>query len=231
MFEDNSGSNFDYWQIKAGAIRKKVSEDTKGAKIRSYQIGDVKGTVCELVHAKLTGKITNVYSSHFEMSDGRQANSLNVVVNDKIVLSMSEDSQYEKSFLSKLLGVDLSKDITIAPYEFETKEGRKMVGVSLVQDNEKLTDQFFAYDEKKKEYKSLIKGFEKPTIKDFDKLKDSEKKIAIEDFKHEMKKLAIRIRDYVLEEYNKKREAIDVVTNGEPFLEEDEPIDVTDIPF
>ena len=45
-----------------------------------------------------------------------------------------------------------------------------------------------------------------------------------------MKKLAIRIRDYVLEEYNKKREAIDIVTNGEPFLEEDEPIDV-DIPF
>lgn len=233
MFEDTTSSNREYWQVKAGAIRKKVPEDTEGAKIRSYQIGDMKGTVCEIVHAKITGRLTDAYFSHYEISDGRKIDNFNIVINDQVVLSMKDDSQYTKSIIEKLLNVDLNKDITVAPYDFETKEGRKLTGVSLVQDNVKIGSSFFEYNADKKTYKSLVKGFDRPkNIKWEDYKTDNAKKIAIEEFKHEMMKLYLRINDYVMEEFEKRKEAMGLIEKAEPIVD-DSSVDVSDldIPF
>jgi len=60
---------------------------------------------------------------------------------EEFLLSLKANSMYGEDFLHKLPNVDFSKEISIKPYNFES-DGRKMTGVTLIQDDTKLTNAF-----------------------------------------------------------------------------------------
>jgi len=53
-------------------------------------------------------------------------------------LSIPIDSRFAQSFMYRMLNLDLSKPVEIVPYTFESKEGKKVSGLNLFQDGEKV---------------------------------------------------------------------------------------------
>ena len=135
-----------YLSIVGGKIRNKVTEDTPGAVLRKYELPNgTKGEKWELVYESWEGQIKSL-----RMNETEYGKYLEVEFEDA-VLSIHADSRYFGDFVKKLASADLSQAISVRPYDFEDDNKKKVVGVTLMQGETKLTDYF--YDFAKKEYK------------------------------------------------------------------------------
>lgn len=127
-----------YLSIKAGKIRQRVAEGTPNAVLRKYtnpKTGQ-EGEVWEIVYQGWRGIVRDI---QFYEGDGYE--NLNVVFDD-ITLSMSADSRYASDFIKKFAGADVQSEITITPYDFVTDDGKKKIGLSILQNEQKLQDHF-----------------------------------------------------------------------------------------
>lgn len=129
-----------YLNINQGALRQTVTEDEYGARKRTYEKkdGTVK-TVWEIVYKNWSGIIQRI-----NIKDTEYGKQMEIDFQDAR-LTIPTDSQYFGSFVKKIMGADLSEEVTIQPYDFEPEPGKRKMGIVLYQNGEKLPDYY--YDE------------------------------------------------------------------------------------
>jgi len=148
-----------------GKLREQVDETTEGAARRVVKDDDgtVKAEKWELTYPGIKGFITGV-----TLYEGDYGTNINIAVKDsndeEFTLSLKAASKFGEDFLHKLPNVDFTKEITIKPYDFE-KDGRRNSGVSLEQDEQKLTNAFNVYDKDTGEWQTLVDGYPQPDAK------------------------------------------------------------------
>lgn len=141
-----------------GLIHVEVPEDTEGAVKRDYETSDGKtGTKWEHVYNELSGKISSI-----AFFDGDFGKSLQITVEDPdggkpIMLSLGTMSGYGEDVMKKLPSVDLTKEVTFAPYSFKDDKGKSKKGITVLQDGNKIKN--FYYDDVEK---VNINGFPVP---------------------------------------------------------------------
>jgi len=154
-----------------GLLRESVPEGTEGAKLRVVKddAGVVKAEKWELTYPGITGFITGV-----TMYDGEYGSNVMIAMKDEtdeeFVVSLKAGSMYGEDFLHKLPNVDFTKEITMKCYNFEAEGGRKMTGITMIQDGNKLTNAF-NYKEND-EWVTPIEGY--PVVDDKKVPKNSE---------------------------------------------------------
>lgn len=126
-----------YLRIVGGNLVQKVDKDTPHAKRREYETKDGgKGEKWELVYMNWEGIIRGI---EFKDSDyGRNC----LIYFDDAVLTLGTGGRYFQDLASRLCGADLSKPVTLHPYNMETDSGTRS-GVVLYQDGEKLFNYFY----------------------------------------------------------------------------------------
>ncbi len=138
--------------LSDGKFHQRVDENTEGAVAREYEkdVNDAKGkkigtekvTVHDLVFSEATGMITNMY-----FLKGQFGENLIVEIDNDGAISFNGSQSYGEQLLRKLPNIDLSKPVTLAPYNF-AKNGKSNKGVTVIQDGEKLQDYYFDYENK-----------------------------------------------------------------------------------
>ena len=146
MFEgfskNESKGSGKFVSIADGKFKIKVSEGTEGAIARTKEDGT---EVHELVFDKLTAVIKDIKAVDTEWGKKIEV-SVDAQGND-YTISMSFASSYAITLLRNLTSDKFiaSKAVELAPYSFETNEGgkeKKMIGISIKQDGEKLKSRF-----------------------------------------------------------------------------------------
>jgi hypothetical protein len=135
-----------YLSVVGGNMVENSEEGVEGAVKRDYELKDgTKGTKWEILHKNLSGNITTI---NFEESKYGER----VIIKfqngeDKAQLSFPTDSKYFSDFAKKIPNADLSQEISINVFDFEPEEGKRLTGVSMKQDGEKVEN--FYWDGKK----------------------------------------------------------------------------------
>jgi len=169
------GGSMKYLRISPGAIiaEKSTEDDIKATKREYEDANGKKGYVFERQSGDISGMITNI-----TFNKGNYGEEFSIFINDQdekykltMNLAQTKDTYYANSFLSKLKGIDFSKQVTIKPYDFTTKDGKKKTLVVVTQDGEKLQNAYRDY----KTGKLLVKGY--PTISDWSNASDEEKQM------------------------------------------------------
>jgi hypothetical protein len=103
-------------------------------------------------YGKIDGKSHGITSKIYKISEGfeyegKTIDMLSVSMKDEngnyVNLQVPPKSRYYASLLGKLVGADLSKPITIKPYDFVTKDLKELTGVTIIQDGEKLENMLY----------------------------------------------------------------------------------------
>jgi len=143
-----------------GVFVKKVDKGTPNSRERTYlnPKTEKEETVTEDVVKAFTGYIRNI---ELQEQDWGEVIMVTLVEDDgnQVSLSFNADSNFGTDLMKKLPNVDFLKLVRLAPYSFETKEGKKMRGVTIEQAAEKVTSFFSEKDGDS--YKS-INGFPEP---------------------------------------------------------------------
>jgi len=171
----NTGTAKTYLSVGFGKIRQKQTENkqkvdanTPNAVCRKTQSGSESWA---LEHDFVSGKIEKI----FYKEDKEFGNSFEVTIADAMdtyQLSFTEDSRFWFDFMKKLPNIDLSKEVKITAYDFEDKEKKRRVGISIEQDGNKILS---FYEKKGEDNKwTLLHGFptgEGVDFKDKDEIK------------------------------------------------------------
>ncbi len=121
-----------------GKIHVAVSEGTEGAVEREYETSDGKtGTKFELIYTELTGMIQKV-----DFHEGDYGINLLITVGEEddekpVTLALSTESTFGEDMMKKLPNINMKKPVTLAPYSFDSKQGKKQRGISVTQSNKK----------------------------------------------------------------------------------------------
>lgn len=143
--------------IVQGKLRQKVEEGTPGAVYRTGQTpSGATYSKWEIVFPGWSGIILDIRV--FENEFGETCN----IEMDDVIISMPTDSRYFSDIIKKLAGADIQKEVTISPYDFEDKEGKRRSGVTVIQDEKKLSDHFANWENGRPTYKE---GFPQPDEK------------------------------------------------------------------
>lgn len=205
-----SGANKPFLKIVQGNISQAVDEGTEGAKLRKYELKDgTKGEKWELQFMNWTAKINNI-----AFKDSDCGHNCLVDLEDATLL-LPTNSRYFKDFAAKIMNADLSKEITIHPYDMES-DGKRLMGVSLKQEGVKLENYY--WDAENKKYKD-----EYPKV-------DEEKKE-----RHGYWKIYFtEVEGFLIDELKKLHFEMDKATETELSYDElgaDLPPELSDLPF
>jgi len=146
MFEgfskNESKGSGKFVSIADGKFKIKVPEGTEGAIIEIKEDGT---KVPKLVFDKLTAVIKDIKAVDTEW--GKKIEVAVDAQGNDYTISMSFASSYAITLLRNLTSDKFiaSKAVELAPYSFETNEGgkeKKMIGISIKQDGEKLKSRF-----------------------------------------------------------------------------------------
>lgn len=163
MTTKSEGGNTLYLSVIGGNMLQASTEDNPEAKKRDYETSDgKKGTKYEIEHRNLTG---NVVGMNF--NDGKFGEEFSIVLqsgDEKAQLTVPTSGEYFADFAKKLPNIDLTKPITINPYEMDKDNGKKNRGMSIKQGGEKIAN---AYWDGKKSLKGMPE-VSKEDRKDYD---------------------------------------------------------------
>jgi len=130
--ESSQHNKGNFYNVAAGAIRKKVDQETEGAKARKYIHPKTKKeeVTYELVYPALSGQLTNA-----KINKSQIGTQLMLFIEDgdqKFILTMGIKSRYAKDFLKKAMNIDLGRVVRIAPFDFIPKDKTKSkIGLSI----------------------------------------------------------------------------------------------------
>lgn len=133
-----------YYTVVGGKIRRKVDEGTEGAKLREGVLKDgTSYSKWEMVHNGLSGIIKSV-----KFWDGKFGKSVVIYFDDEgdgeMVLTLGADNRNTGvPFMQVLPNLDLTKPVTFKPYDFEDDAGKRVSGLSIQQDGEKIKSYFY----------------------------------------------------------------------------------------
>ena len=137
MSLQKASASKEFVSIIGGKFRKQVEEGTPESIKRDYEKSDgSKGVKYELVFDSVEGVISNV---SFADTDFGKVFHIEI---DGVTVSTGTDGRYFADIIKRLAGADLSKPVTLRPYDFEA-EGKKLTGVSVKQGGEKLKNFFY----------------------------------------------------------------------------------------
>ena len=174
-----------YYSIKDGNFRLTTDKEDPEAVRREYtnpKTGET-GVAYEREFKSLFGVIREVTFHENTLKDGTVLRSIHIGLGEDEngvaqIISLAIDSRFTSDFLKRLPAIDLKREVRLAPYDFEPKEGPRQVGISITHsnDNEHFTEKvqnFFLKEEikkdkkgnEKKTYKTLH-GFPEPTDED-----------------------------------------------------------------
>lgn len=148
-----------YLSIVKGNLVQKVEEGAEGARKRVYEKSDgSSGEKWELTYKSVSGYLSNLtfkdseFGEKFviELTDGEE----------KYQIKFPSSGSYFADFGKKISDIHLDLPITINPYDFTTKEGKKKTGLFILQEGQKLTSTFWDADKKK-----VLGDFPQPTDK------------------------------------------------------------------
>jgi hypothetical protein len=192
--------------LKDGKLHEKAEEGAEGAKLRVHEKED--GTSIEKWEYSYPGIVGFVTDIKFYESD--YGTNILVDIKDEdeneFVLSLKANSRYGESFMEALPNLDLTKEVDFTVYSFPDKKNkdRRVQGVTIKQDGEKIKSYFKLYDEDTKTYSYPVKGY--PTV-------DQKK---AEKYNNEKWKLHFASVNIWLQEYLVENDLI------KPFVESDE---------
>ena len=136
---DNDSTKKIYLNIVSGKIAERVTAETPNA-IKRYS-EKKQADVYEILNDNLTGTIAEM-----KIDSGDYGKQLLITIKDmgeKYILTLPVESKFFDSFCSKIMGVDLSKEIKITPYSFMPKDSdKKKTGINIYQNDEKLPYHF-----------------------------------------------------------------------------------------
>lgn len=139
-----------------GKFHETVKEGTEGAVEREYETSDGKtGKKWEITYPGINGIIRKV-----DFWKGEYGDMIQLTFGDpgeeQITISQGTAGNFGEDLMKKLPNVDPTKPVSIMPYAFtDEKTGKPKRGVTIYQDNKKLTD--FFWDGEKK-----LHGFPEP---------------------------------------------------------------------
>lgn len=73
---------------------------------------------------------------------------MRIPAGELVIITIPADSKYGDSFAQKLHNIKIGQLLRVQPYDFIAKDGKKQVGVSLVQNGEKIAPYFTKEDPK-----------------------------------------------------------------------------------
>jgi len=156
----DQGASKKFASIKEGTIRVKTTKDDSSPLLvaREWINPQTKkeGVSYELKYNFLRGVITNI--EFREPTFG--GNQINVTING-VTLTMDTSSRFATHFMEKLPNIDLKRVVYIRPYDFEAKDGKTLIGLTIKYDNsdgDKIWSAFNVKDPKTDKW-SVKKGF------------------------------------------------------------------------
>ncbi len=133
-----------YLRIAADRLVKAVDKGTEGAEERAWKSPDGKtGIAYEIVYQSWSGKILSVTTK-----DGKFGEECQIEFEDAVI-NLSTKSQYFQDFASKIHNGNLSEPFKFHPYSIEKEDGGFKKGISLQQNDIKLQNYFYNFEEKK----------------------------------------------------------------------------------
>ena len=193
-----------YLSIVQGALVMPCEKGAPESRERAWEASDgSKGVKHEIVYQNWTGKILGI-----TFKTGEYGESCYVELEDAI-LQLGTAGRYFKDFACKILSGDMKKEFIFHPYNMEVDGGKKVTGISIKQNGEKLKNYFYDYNTKttlggfpevdntKKEkktywkvYFSLVEEFLIEKLKEiqFDKSEKTTKDEPLEPFEAEVMK-------------------------------------------
>lgn len=150
-----------------GKLHEKAEEGAEGAKLRVHIHDDKTETSkWEYSYPGVVGKIGDI---KFYESD--YGTNINIDITDEdeneFVLSLKASSRYGEAFMEALPNLDLTEEVDFTVYSFpdpKNKE-RKIQGMTIKQNDEKVRSYFTAYDEATKTWSYPIEGYPVPSEK------------------------------------------------------------------
>lgn len=121
--------------VTRGALVEKVDEGEGTSRIN--KLGN---EVFEKFYERIGFKI-----EHMWIEDGKYGKQIIIsthVGDNKVNITMNNDSSYARSFYSQIFNVELDKMMIFSPYSFQGDNGKTITGVSIKQDNQKVEKQF-----------------------------------------------------------------------------------------
>lgn len=145
MLEQTS-TNREYISVKAGGkFHKSVPVGTPGAVLREGVLKDGSTfSKTELIYDAVSGKVKEV-----GIFEGKFGTSLNLTMTEggkEVVVSFSTLDKFGEDMMHKVLNIDLNKTVRIVPYSMEV-DGKTRNGVTVYQDDKKITSAFKVYNE------------------------------------------------------------------------------------
>ena len=161
--ERDTNSNKIFLKIVDGGLKQKAAKGIPEAVEREWTAGGESGTVWEIPHKAVYGKITNV-SFYEGEKDGRKFRTLNIQLDENEngnipIIAVGIDTKYAQEILKRLPNVNFDEEVRIRPYSFlPENEDKNIVGVELTQRDtqgefKKKVDNYF-YDAEKKASKN-----------------------------------------------------------------------------
>lgn len=145
-----------YLGIAKGNITAKGKKGDEGVQTREYKDDDGNvQTIYEYQYSKLNGIITKIV-----FRDGKFGEECRIHVTDvgeDYILTIKTDDRYFQDFAKKIPNVDLSQEVSLAPFDFEGDNGKPVRGMTIEQGGEKVLSYYYDADKKKD-----INGF--PTV-------------------------------------------------------------------
>jgi hypothetical protein len=129
-----------YLSVYKGKIVQRVPKGTEQSIERVTKTGD---TIHELHFESFSAEIKNMY---VEKTDyGMQCRVVLSDMGEEYVLNIATESSVFDSFAKRVPNIKSGVYYTIKPYDFESKEGKRMIGVNLFDGKNKI-DPFFTKD-------------------------------------------------------------------------------------
>lgn len=131
--------------LSDGKFHQTVSEGTNGAVVRNYEDKEGnKKTKHELIFDSVSGMITKI-----SFEDGDYGKNLNIELDGDGVISLNTSSSFGEDVMKKLPNIDLNKEVEFKPFSFKDDKDKLIKGVTLIQDDKKLTNYYYDIETKK----------------------------------------------------------------------------------
>lgn len=127
--------------IVGGKFRIQTEKNTPGSikRLITDRNGKVTNEKWEFVFDELVCFIKGVTDRNGKFGRETQVHC-EIENNEEVLIQLSENSKYSSDFLKRVPNVDPEKHVVLAPFDFENTEGKKIQGILIYQDGEKVTN-------------------------------------------------------------------------------------------
>ena len=133
-----------YLSVVQGRLAEKVEAGTPGANARAWKSPSGKeGVSHEILFDLWEGVIRNITIADAPYATETRKILLCKIHFDDAVISLTVGHKYFSDFAKRIAGADLTKPLSLRPYDMEVEGGKKRSGVSVKQNEVKLKSHYY----------------------------------------------------------------------------------------